>query len=99
MLEIYQNILEIVIERGKSLAINIYRNILGISNILEIIIGEKSPAGPWQSAPAKQIAPQIPVNLSPNPCHLIENIPNYFLRIISEFSPIKLLKLFSDFSF
>ena len=82
---IRKNRLEIIIgerKSGWSLEIKICWNVLeiyskDIGNILEIIILEKSLAGPWQSATAKQIAPQIPVNLSPNPCHLIGKITNY----------------------
>ena len=94
------NLLEIIVD-----ILEIYSKDIG--NILEIIILEKSLAGPWQSATAKQIAPQIPVNLSPNPCHLIGKITNYsifrkkidyprifFDDIISTFSDFKFLDCF-----
>ena len=90
------NMLEIIVD-----ILEIYSKDIG--NILEIIILQKSLAGCWQSATAKQIAPQIPVNLSPNPCHLIGKITNYSIfRKKIDYPRIffdDIIPTFSDFRF
>ena len=76
-------------------------------DILEIywklLLERESLAGLWQSATAKQIAPQIPVNLSPNPCHLIGKITNYSI-VRKKIDYLKfffydIIPTFSDFRF